>query len=282
LSASRFFDHRRRARLARHARIGAGVAACALFLFPVFWMVLTSFKAPRDIFTTPPTFIFTPTIETYTSYISHADVPRRMLNTIIVAVGAGLVSIVAGSGLAGYAPHQAARPRNLRRDRPASRGVPPTAPAVPMFPRAQSRPDSRTHHARSWLIAPSLIPYVMWADARLSRRCRTNWKNPAKLDGCSRFGASSSVISRFSMPGLSPPSSSAPRLGRNCSSPRCSPTASPPPFRRHRRHRRGHGERCQLGRALTAVGTLTVIPVGGLALGGRNGLSRAPADGAVG
>ena len=58
----------RRRRVGHKLRVWAGLLACATFLFPVFWMVLSSFKMPRDIFTTPPTLFFTPTLETYISY----------------------------------------------------------------------------------------------------------------------------------------------------------------------------------------------------------------------
>ena len=48
---------RRRARARARARFLliflGGLFACAVFLFPVAWMVVTSFKMPRDIFTTP-------------------------------------------------------------------------------------------------------------------------------------------------------------------------------------------------------------------------------------
>ena len=78
---------RRKSRLGRRIRIAAGVLACVVFLFPVFWMVLSSFKEQRDIFTMPPTLFFTPTLETYTSYMQRADISRRLINTIIVAAG---------------------------------------------------------------------------------------------------------------------------------------------------------------------------------------------------
>ena len=93
---------RRRSKLGRRVRIAAGIVACIVFLFPVFWMVLSSFKDQRDIFTTPPTLFFTPTLETYIGYMQRADINRRLINTIIVATGSGLLSIVAGA-MAGYA-----------------------------------------------------------------------------------------------------------------------------------------------------------------------------------
>ena len=40
-------------------------AIAILIFFPIFWMVLTSFKTEIDAFATQPQFIFTPTLENY-------------------------------------------------------------------------------------------------------------------------------------------------------------------------------------------------------------------------
>ena len=40
-------------------------AIAILIFFPIFWMLLTSFKTELDAFATPPQFIFTPTLENY-------------------------------------------------------------------------------------------------------------------------------------------------------------------------------------------------------------------------
>ncbi|MFD2855852.1 hypothetical protein ACFSZS_15225 [Seohaeicola zhoushanensis] len=73
-----------------------------IFLFPVFWMVLTSFKHQVDIFTNPPKFLFSPTLETYVEYMTRADINKRLANTIIVAFGSGVFSLLVGA-MAGYA-----------------------------------------------------------------------------------------------------------------------------------------------------------------------------------
>ena len=81
----------------RRLRIWVGVLVCLAFQFPLLWMVMTSFKHQRDIFTTPPTIFFTPTLSAYTHVLTTTDLPLRMLNTLIIALGSGLLSIVAGS-----------------------------------------------------------------------------------------------------------------------------------------------------------------------------------------
>jgi sorbitol/mannitol transport system permease protein len=45
------------------------IIALGMF-FPVFWMVLTAFKHERDAFTSPPQFIFKPTLEQFDAVLS--------------------------------------------------------------------------------------------------------------------------------------------------------------------------------------------------------------------
>ena len=158
---------------------------------------------PRDIFTTPPTFIFTPTLETYTTYLQHADVPRRMLNTVIVACGAGVVSIIAGS-MAGYAlvriPLRGAATMGALIL--LSRGVPPIALAVPMFLVARKLGLTDKHITLILAYCSFLIPYVMWLMRGFFKALPKELEESAMLDGCSRFGAFIRIIVPISMPGL--------------------------------------------------------------------------------
>ena len=40
-------------------------AILIMFLFPIYWMILTSFKSSEDILTRPPKFFFEPTLDNY-------------------------------------------------------------------------------------------------------------------------------------------------------------------------------------------------------------------------
>ena len=194
---------RRRSRLGPRIRIVAGIFAAAVFLFPVFWMVLSSFKEQRDIFTVPPTLFFTPTLETYISYMQRADISRRLINTIIVAVGSGLLSIFAGS-MAGYALARI----KLRGASTIgvlillSRGVPPIALAVPMFLVARSLGVTDQHITLILAYCTFLIPYVMWLMRGFFLALPKELEESAMIDGCSRFGAFFKIIVPISLPGL--------------------------------------------------------------------------------
>lgn len=189
--------------LGHRIRIVSGVAVTVLFLFPVFWMVLTSFKQQVDIFTSPPKFFFTPTISTYVEYFRRADIERRLINTVIVAVGSGLLSIVVGT-MAGYA---LARIR-LRGAATfgvlilLSRGVPPIALAVPMFLVARQLGLTDRHITLILAYSTFLIPYVMWLMRSFFLSLPRELEESAMIDGCSRYGAFFKIIMPISLPGL--------------------------------------------------------------------------------
>src|SRR6185312_17569616 len=51
------------------------------FFFPVFWMVLTSFKQESAAATNPPTLFFTPTLDQYSAVFAQGIGPA-MLNSL--------------------------------------------------------------------------------------------------------------------------------------------------------------------------------------------------------
>lgn len=203
MSAVAISTPRRRSRVGHRVRVAAGLFACAVFLFPVFWMVLSSFKDQRDIFTMPPTLFFTPTLDTYINFMQRADIVRRLINTVIVATGSGLLSIAAGA-MAGYALARI----KLRGAGTIgvlillSRGVPPIALAVPMFLVARSLGVTDKHITLILAYCTFLIPYVMWLMRGFFLSLPRELEESAMIDGCSRFGAFFKIIVPISLPGL--------------------------------------------------------------------------------
>ncbi|AXA66174.1 MULTISPECIES: carbohydrate ABC transporter permease [Pseudomonas] len=71
----------------------AWLVALVLF-FPIFWMVLTSFKTEIDAFATPPQFFFTPTLENYLTIQARSDYFHFALNSVVISFGATLLSLL--------------------------------------------------------------------------------------------------------------------------------------------------------------------------------------------
>jgi multiple sugar transport system permease protein len=82
-------------------RYGLIVIVLGFIVFPIAWMILTSFKLPQDVMVSPPRFLFTPTLDNY----YHAIVDKNFLfyikNTLIISVVSTILVVIAGS-LAAY------------------------------------------------------------------------------------------------------------------------------------------------------------------------------------
>src|SRR5688572_5989289 len=67
----------------------------AIFLFPVYWMVITSFKSNSEILTYPPRFV--PSVWDISAYtdqvLRNSTFLRYYLNSAIVGIGTMLLSV---------------------------------------------------------------------------------------------------------------------------------------------------------------------------------------------
>lgn len=73
------------------------VFAVAAFVlnFPILATILTSFKTTADINTSPPVWIFTPTLENYAEvlFVGNTNFPHYILNSILIASGGTLLAM---------------------------------------------------------------------------------------------------------------------------------------------------------------------------------------------
>ena len=65
-------------------------------LFPIFWMVLSSFKLPSEVTSFPPKFIFEPSLESYRQLFRTTPFFSYGINSLIVAVGSTVLGLVLG------------------------------------------------------------------------------------------------------------------------------------------------------------------------------------------
>lgn len=70
-------------------------------LFPIAWLIITSFKPADDIMVSPPRFIFTPTLDNYIYTLQKANFLLFIQNTLLDAIVSTLIVIVLSS-LAAY------------------------------------------------------------------------------------------------------------------------------------------------------------------------------------
>ena len=81
-------------RLGRIVQNGLLIIYAIFALFPLVWMLILSIKSDAEMYTT--TFVFSPTLENYKAVLLESDYLQYMLDSLIVAGGAVIVSVVAG------------------------------------------------------------------------------------------------------------------------------------------------------------------------------------------
>ena len=93
---------RRAARRKRRSKGKGGIVWSALawvlalgFFFPVFWMVLTSFKQETDASTDPPTLFFTPTLDQYASVLD-SGIGTSLLNSAFATIVSTVLVLALG------------------------------------------------------------------------------------------------------------------------------------------------------------------------------------------
>lgn len=80
------------------------VVLLLVYAVPILFIVLTSLKDPSDVISSQSSFLFTPTLEAYTSVLSTSGLFVAMQQSLVIAAGTTaltlLVAIPAGYGLA--------------------------------------------------------------------------------------------------------------------------------------------------------------------------------------
>lgn len=78
-------------------RYGLIVLVLGFIVFPIAWMIITSFKPADAVMVSPPRFLFTPTLENYTHAIYDKNFLFYIKNTLFISVASTIIVVVTGS-----------------------------------------------------------------------------------------------------------------------------------------------------------------------------------------
>ena len=77
------------------------IILAALYLFPLYWMYVTSLKTQSSIFAVPPEFLpGVPQWGNYATIWEVANIPRFIWNSLVIATGVTLITGLVGAGCA--------------------------------------------------------------------------------------------------------------------------------------------------------------------------------------
>ncbi|HET6469401.1 MAG TPA: carbohydrate ABC transporter permease [Geminicoccaceae bacterium] len=132
--------------------------------FPIYLVVMSSFKPPQRIFEVPPSFVFTPTFDNYLRLWNvWPEFFRNMANSLIVTAGATLLTAVAAS-LAGYvySRHRTGFLAGSAFFMLFVRMLPPIIVTLPLFPAVNWLRLNDTHLVLILLYASFFVSLATW------------------------------------------------------------------------------------------------------------------------
>jgi multiple sugar transport system permease protein len=81
--------------------LAVALGLAAVYLFPLYWMYITSLKGGSEIFANPPTFWpLDPQLGIYPDVWARRTMPTYLWNSVIIASGVTAITVVLGTGCA--------------------------------------------------------------------------------------------------------------------------------------------------------------------------------------
>ena len=186
-------------------RLGHAAAAgvVLLWLFPVYWVVLTSFKPIVEINSAIPSFVFEPTLENYRDLFAKFEFAGVLLNSIIVTVATCIVVVWLGV-MAAYALARLKVPgeKHLALWILSLRFLPPTAVAIPFYIQWQDLNLLDTHVGLIVVYVAFNLPFAIWLLRGFLADVPVELEEAALLDGLSRLQILWRVVVPVILPGL--------------------------------------------------------------------------------
>lgn len=165
------------------------VSMILIWVFPVLWVILTSFKSRTDIFTLPPKIFFSPIFEHYIeAFVRSSDITHGTFNSILVATATTVITLLVAVP-AGYAFSRVTfRYRSeLSFFSLMTQMAPPMGMIIPYF-FILSRTDMLDSYTGLIAIHMTLtVPFSIWLMITYFQDIPVSLEESAAIDGASPF-----------------------------------------------------------------------------------------------
>jgi multiple sugar transport system permease protein len=173
--------------------IGATIAA--FYLFPVYWMYVSSFKASSELNASPPTLLpEAPTLAAYTWIFTRENIARYLGNSLFQSTSVTLLTLLLATGAA----YALSRVRSLWMDAVLvgimlSQVLPPALLVTPMFVIFRQIDLINTQTAVILATTTKTLPFAVIMLRTTFAQIPIELEEAARVDGCSRLRAFFSV-----------------------------------------------------------------------------------------
>jgi multiple sugar transport system permease protein len=175
--------------------LAAGVTIAAFYLFPVYWMYVSSFKASSELNASPPTLLpEAPTLAAYTWIFTRENIARYLGNSLFQSTSVTLLTLLLATGPA----YALSRERSLWMDAVLvgimlSQVLPSALLATPMFVIFRQIDLINTQTAVILSTTTKTLPLAVIMLRTTFAQIPIELEEAAQVDGCSRPRAFFSV-----------------------------------------------------------------------------------------
>jgi N,N'-diacetylchitobiose transport system permease protein len=177
---------------------------CAVWIFPVYWMVNTAFKPRPEVMTPTPHFVPAhPTLDNFVKALTQEQFLTNLLNSVIVVAATVVASIVLGIfAAAALSRYRFPGRRAIMVVILAVQMLPATALLVPMFVMFNSLNLLGTYAALILAYVATVLPFSIWVMRGFFVTIPAEIEEAAQLDGASTWRTLVSVLFPLVAPGV--------------------------------------------------------------------------------
>lgn len=180
------------------------IAVAVLYILPIVWMILASFKTERQIFSYVPKVVFPPTIANYVYLMNPAVALYQYLeNSLIVALGSSVVAVIIGAWTAYVlANFRIARQRDFEFWILSMRMIPPLSVVVPFYLMFSVLHLFDTRLGLILVYLTFNVPLVVWLLKGFFSEVPKEIQESARIDGVGVFAMFFRIALPLVLPGL--------------------------------------------------------------------------------
>jgi sorbitol/mannitol transport system permease protein len=166
-----------------------------IFFFPIFYMLLTSFKTDADAVKPEFLFSFTPTLENYTNMTDNYDYWRFASNSIITSVSATIFALVVGVPCAYAMAFDPSRgTKDILMWMLSTKMLPAAAVLYPMIFLTKSVGLFDTHFLVIMVLSLINLPIVIWMLFTYFKDIPKDIIEAGKMDGLNTWGEIKEIL----------------------------------------------------------------------------------------
>ncbi len=176
-----------------------------VFIFPVFYTLMTSFKSKGEVLTKPPTIMPTTfSLEGYETVINESSMVRTYLPNTFINSFFSSVLVVPLAGLAAYtfSRYRFRGSRTLEILILSFMMIPRLTNLLPLYQMASYADLLNTHTLMVAVYTAGGLPFSIWIVKAFFDAIPVEMEEAALIDGCTPFGALWRIVVPLALPGL--------------------------------------------------------------------------------